>query len=114
MAMQLIVKHLKIYSLTSSFFDRIIGAGPVNWPVLALARFVLAFIVVSAHAVNYTSAPGPLGLVGHFNPFNAVMGFLLISGLSIGKSILSVREGFFIRRVKRIYPVYMASILLFY
>lgn len=108
------VESSKLYSLTSSFFDRAIGTGPVNWPILALARFVLAFIVISAHAINYTNQPGPLTVISYFNPFNAVIGFLLISGLSIGKSILSSRENFFVRRVKRIYPVYIASIFLFY
>ncbi|RZK33861.1 MAG: acyltransferase [Hymenobacter sp.] len=86
----------------------------INWPALALARFFLAFIVVATHALEYTSAPGPLLWISRLDAFNAIVGFLLISGLSIGKSILKDKEGYYKRRAQRIYPVYLASIALQY
>jgi peptidoglycan/LPS O-acetylase OafA/YrhL len=46
-----------------------------------------------------------------FGAFEAIFGFLLISGLSIGKSIAKNKESYFKRRANRIYPVYIASIL---
>lgn len=88
--------------------------GPINWAALALARFVLAFIVVATHALEFTPAPGPLRWISRLDAFNAIVGFLLISGLSIGKSLLKDQEGYYKRRAQRIYPVYLASIALQY
>ena len=114
MISKLVVQQTKIYSSTSSFLDRLIGAGPINWHVLALTRFLLSFIVVAAHIVPHVKESGPLKWINNLNAFNAIMGFLLISGLSIGKSILKNKESYFSRRIQRIYPVYCASILLQY
>jgi peptidoglycan/LPS O-acetylase OafA/YrhL len=46
--------------------------------------------------------------------FEAVLGFLLISGLSIGNSIQRDQSSFFKRRLQRIYPVYVIAIFLYY
>ncbi|RZK40806.1 MAG: acyltransferase [Hymenobacter sp.] len=110
----LVLRDSKLYSSTTSLLHRTIGAGAINWPALALARFILAFIVVASHALRYTDAPGPLFWLSRFSAFNAIIGFLLISGLSIGKSLLKDSDGYYKRRAQRIYPVYLVSIALQY
>lgn len=109
-----IIQQTRVYTFTSSFLDKAIGVGPINWHALALTRFLLSFIVVSAHVVTEVSNPGPLKWINNFGAFNAIIGFLLISGLSIGSSIVKNKESYFSRRVQRIYPVYLASIVLQY
>ena len=83
-----------------------------KWSWLALMRFFLALIV----AVNHLAGDMPLGpILGIFpklGAFQAIMGFLLISGYSIGESYLNQPHNFFARRAMRIYPVYLAAILL--
>ena len=110
----LILRNSRLYSSTAALLNKSIGIGAINWPALALARFLLAFIVVASHTLNFTNSPGPLLLIHRFNAFNAIIGFLLISGLSIGKSILKDKDGYYKRRAQRIYPVYLASIALQY
>lgn len=44
--------------------------------------------------------------------FAAVVGFLIVSGYSIAHSVYSRAEGFYTRRVLRIYPLYALSVLL--
>ena len=84
-----------------------------KWSLLALARFLLALIVVFAHIEHMNLAPlGWLGFVPSFGAFEAVLGFLLISGYSIGSSYRQQPEGFLKRRAWRIYPVYVGAILL--
>ncbi|WP_086930533.1 acyltransferase family protein [Agarilytica rhodophyticola] len=83
----------------------------VNWPLLAGLRFFLAWIVMTAHVDFY--APG--GIAAAFYMFGAkasVAAFLLISGFSIAASIESRPQGFILRRLLRIYPLYFASLLL--
>ncbi|WP_460911811.1 acyltransferase family protein [Spirosoma areae] len=109
-----IIQDTRMYSFTSTFLDKLIGVGSINWPMLALTRFLLSFVVVSAHIVPHVPNSGPLKWINNFNAFNAIMGFLLISGLSIGSSIAKNKEGYFSRRIQRIYPVYLASIVLQY
>ncbi|RZK73905.1 MAG: acyltransferase [Pedobacter sp.] len=79
--------------------------------MLALTRFLLAFIVLVGHLSKFTD----IGLFKYYNflgSFEAILGFLLISGLSIGKSISTNKASYFKRRMQRIYPIYFASILL--
>lgn len=104
----------RVYKFISKIIDNSIGVGSINWPAFALMRFSLSFIVVTTHAIAYTKLPGPLIWIDKFNAFNAIIGFLLISGFSIGTSILKNQNGYFWRRVKRIYPVYISSIILHY
>ena len=80
----------------------------VNWDVLALTRFVLAWVVVSVHTFM------PSRIAGAFVVFGgkaAVIGFMLISGFSIAASIQSRPQGFLLRRILRIYPMYFGAIL---
>lgn len=86
----------------------------INWELLAFMRFLLAFIVFAGHASSFSENVGPLPWINTFGSFEAILGFLLISGLSIGKSILRNQKGFLKRRVQRIYPVYIASIIFCY
>ncbi|OKS85162.1 acyltransferase family protein [Mucilaginibacter polytrichastri] len=82
-----------------------------NWEFLSLTRFLLAFIVLSGHLKVYTDI-GLLNWYTKFGSFEAIFGFLLISGFSIGKSIQKNKKSYFLRRAERIYPVYIASIIL--
>jgi peptidoglycan/LPS O-acetylase OafA/YrhL len=82
-----------------------------KWSVLAALRFLLASIVAVAHLPNFTPIGG-WSLIVRFGPFEAVLGFLLISGYSIGASYIKEPNGFIQRRIKRIYPIYLASIAL--
>jgi peptidoglycan/LPS O-acetylase OafA/YrhL len=82
----------------------------VNWEILSLARFLLALIVMIGHLQEFSSL-GFLKWYTYLGSFEAILGFLLISGLSIGKSISKNRNNYFKRRIQRIYPVYFASII---
>jgi len=84
-----------------------------NWEILSLTRFLLAFVVLLSHLKSFTNI-GILKYFGAFGAFEAILGFLLISGLSIGKSISKNQESYFKRRIQRIYPVYLASIIFTY
>ncbi|VTU28322.1 acyltransferase family protein [Variovorax sp. PBL-E5] len=84
-----------------------------KWSLLAALRFLLASIVAFDHLREYVPI-GAWSLIPKLGAFEAVLGFLLISGYSIGASFIKVPDGFLIRRVKRIYPVYLASIVLAY
>lgn len=82
-----------------------------KWSILAGMRFLLASIVVMGHLHEH--APSPWGAVAaSFGSFEAILGFLLISGYSIGHSYQVKPEGFLLRRVKRLYPVYLFSLVL--
>jgi peptidoglycan/LPS O-acetylase OafA/YrhL len=84
-----------------------------KWSLLALARFVLAFIVMVEHIHFEHFAPlGLLSIIPPFGAFEAVLGFLLISGFSIGNSYRKESEGFLKRRALRIYPVYIGALVL--
>lgn len=80
-----------------------------QWYVLSGTRFVLALCVVITH--SGIVAPGyflwrHLGDTG----YPAVFGFFMISGYSIAASLGSRPEGYFWRRVRRIYPTYIAAL----
>ncbi|MDL2336852.1 MAG: acyltransferase [Pseudomonadota bacterium] len=80
---------------------------------MALLRFVLALIVAVNHLAEYTSL-GPLAWIPRLGAFEAVLGFLLVSGYSIGVSFRKAPAGFHLRRACRVYPVYLAAMLLTY
>lgn len=84
-----------------------------KWSVLAGLRFLLASLVAFNHMPIFIPI-GAWSIVPQFGAFEAILGFLLISGYSIGASCIKEPDGFLIRRVKRIYPVYLASIALAY
>ncbi len=82
-----------------------------RWSALALTRFVLAFIVAVHHLAKVMPV-GWLSWVPMLGPFEAMLGFLLISGYSIGSSYAVAPAGFLKRRAWRVYPVYLAAIVL--
>lgn len=82
-----------------------------QWSLLALLRFVLAFFVALNHLAEQVDL-GLLAPIPWFGAFEAILGFLVISGYSVGSSWLKAPQGFFVRRFKRLYPVYLASIVL--
>jgi peptidoglycan/LPS O-acetylase OafA/YrhL len=82
----------------------------VNWEILSLTRFLLALIVMIGHLQEFSSLAF-LKWYTYLGSFEAILGFLLISGLSIGKSISKNRNNYFKRRIQRIYPVYFVSII---
>lgn len=83
-----------------------------NWDILSFLRFFLALIVAATHLSEYSPHPGPFRWLARMGSFEAILGFLLISGYSIGSSIQKESLGFFRRRMLRIYPVYIAAIVL--
>ncbi|VTU43924.1 Acyltransferase family protein (plasmid) [Variovorax sp. PBL-H6] len=82
-----------------------------KWSVLAGLRFVLAFIVAVNHLPDFVPV-GIWALVPKFGAFEAVLGFLLISGFSIGTSYQKEPKAFLRRRTLRIYPIYIAALAL--
>ena len=85
-----------------------------SWALLAGTRFVLAMIVMLAHVSIFTThSPAALGtLLVAFDSKSAVVGFLLISGVSIGYSYRQRPEGYYPRRFLRIYPLYFFAVAL--
>ncbi len=84
--------------------------GDSRWAVLAGLRFVLAVVVVSGHLTWFARGgwPGPVSELGGTA---AVLGFLVVSGYSIGHSLDRRPAGFYRRRAWRIYPLYAASVV---
>lgn len=81
----------------------------MNWSLLGLLRFALAFIVACSHVIYFDRSPFALA-VASLGSKAAVVGFLLVSGFSIAASFDRNREGFYFRRFKRIYPVYLVTV----
>ena len=84
-----------------------------RWQVLAGTRFVLAVTVVAGHQCWFVrpADAGPLPAVATLGGLAAILGFLVISGYSIAHSLSRRRQGFYRRRVLRIYPLYAAAVL---
>jgi peptidoglycan/LPS O-acetylase OafA/YrhL len=83
-----------------------------QWSLLAGLRFLLALIVASGHLHLFVSKLGLMAPFGDLGSIEPVLGFLLVSGYSIGFSYIKNPDGFFGRRLRRIYPIYLAAILL--
>jgi len=86
-----------------------VGISGSKWALLGLACFLLASIVAATHLgglVNMTS----IRLYGSA-AFEAILGFLAISGFSIAYSYQSKPAGYLRRRAERILPTYWASIV---
>ncbi len=62
-----------------------------------------------AHLADFTPL-GVLSFLPKFGAFEAVLGFLLISGYSVSISYLREPQGFWVRRCRRIYPIFIASV----
>lgn len=88
-----------------------------RWEALALMRFALAIIVMLGHFSFYIE-PDRYHLfgVGYFHPMGAVYGFLVLSGYSIAASLNREKTSyyvyFYMRRFVRIWPLYLACVLL--
>ncbi len=82
----------------------------INWEILAFLRFILASVVMIGHLSDGRDI-GFLKVFTYLGSFEAILGFLVVSGFSIGKSIIRNQEDYLKRRIFRIYPVYIASIL---
>ena len=88
------------------------GRDNTNWDILAGLRFVLAAIVACGHVSYYFADADPVTRwLGDLGGKVAVVGFLLISGYSIAASLSTRRDGFYRRRLLRIYPMYGVAIL---
>jgi peptidoglycan/LPS O-acetylase OafA/YrhL len=82
-----------------------------RWQILAGLRFLLAMVVVASHQIWFKKpdeAPPMLEMLGGTS---AVLGFLIVSGYSIGHSLQRRPRGFFKRRLMRIYPLYVCAVL---
>lgn len=82
-----------------------------QWSILALLRFILASIVSINHLGEYTSL-GWMAVIPKLGAFGAILGFLLISGYSVCTSYSKWPEKFLYRRLRRLYPIYIASMLI--
>lgn len=83
---------------------------PISWSLLALLRFVLASIVAFAHITDFERDPFAI-FIASFGAKAAVVGFLVVSGVSIAASLERDPTGFYFRRFKRIYPIYFFAVL---
>lgn len=81
-----------------------------SWEYLSVTRFFLACVVLCGHLTEFAPI-GSLNLSALSGSYEAVLGFLLISGFSIGKSLQRNPRSFIKRRLQRLYPVYVASIV---
>ena len=87
-----------------------------TWALLAMTRFCLAFIVMIyighlSHFVHFSEYPLLFQKITDLGGRAAVVGFLFISGISIGYSYYHKKEGFLKRRFLRIYPLYFFAVL---
>jgi peptidoglycan/LPS O-acetylase OafA/YrhL len=84
-----------------------------QWSILAGLRFFLALVVAVTHLKpSFAGSQGGLSWIASFGAFEAIVGFLVISGYSVGGSFVKGPEGYLRRRFQRIYPIYVFSILL--
>lgn len=84
-----------------------------TWALLAITRFLLAFIVMVSfgHLDRFTHLGTFFNVTREFGGKTAVMVFLMISGISVGYSIMKSDVGFLKRRFLRIYPLYFIAVL---
>jgi peptidoglycan/LPS O-acetylase OafA/YrhL len=87
-----------------------------EWAVLAGLRFFLASVVLCVHCRfligDFNEAPALIRFGAFFGGPASVFGFFLVSGYSIAASIQNGADGFYFRRMARIYPVYWATFAL--
>ena len=83
-----------------------------QWSILAGLRFFLALVVAVTHLKpSFAGNQGGLSWIASFGAFEAIVGFLVISGYSVGGSFIKGPEGYLRRRFQRIYPIYFFSIV---
>lgn len=73
--------------------------------------FFFATIVYIGHLNFFIQLSNPFDLILTLGGKAAVLGFLLISGISVGHSYLNSKTGYFKRRFLRIYPLYFFAVL---
>ncbi|MGG6269248.1 acyltransferase family protein [Leptolyngbya sp. AN03gr2] len=83
----------------------------MQWKILAGFRFFLAWIVLCTHLSWFVPSNSYLLRFNHFDGFSAVLGFLIISGYSIAHSVIKTPQGFYRRRVLRLYPLYFLAVI---
>jgi peptidoglycan/LPS O-acetylase OafA/YrhL len=85
--------------------------APVDWSLLGLLRFVMAFVVVCVHGAWFFAGRAPVvDQVKELGGKSAVIAFLVLSGFSIGASVERAESGFYLRRLLRVYPSYVVAI----
>lgn len=82
-----------------------------NWALLGGLRWFLALVVLAAHVAHDQLPWNPLAPLADFGAITAVWAFFFISGYSIAHSISTRPQGFYSRRVDRIYPVFLCCYL---
>jgi peptidoglycan/LPS O-acetylase OafA/YrhL len=89
---------------------------PINqeWAVLAALRFVLASIVCFGHIGIVTKVGPEFSWVysSYTSGHAAVLGFFVVSGYSIAASIGKRPNGFLVRRVVRLLPMYWVGLVI--
>ena len=89
--------------------------GSQQWQILGGLRFYLASIVVCGHLFRFIPAKGIFNRAllgfGKLDAVAAVIGFLVISGYSIAHSAARQPDGYYRRRLIRIYPLYLVGVL---
>lgn len=85
-------------------------SNPDFWSLLAATRFFLAAIIWSSHMVIVTDDP-IYSALSHLGTMTALVGFFVISGFSIAHSLEASSNGFYLRRVSRVYPTYLVCYL---
>lgn len=83
--------------------------SPEQWAFLGALRFVLALCVAIFHCGGSDDSFAVTNTF--FGGTGAVVGFLFVSGFSIAWSLEARPQGFLKRRFVRIYPVYLAGLL---
>jgi peptidoglycan/LPS O-acetylase OafA/YrhL len=85
---------------------------PTSWESLAVLRLFLAAVVLAGHATWLSSERiAWASTLDMFGGKAAVVGFLLVSGYSIGSSVQHSQRQFYLRRMLRIYPLYFFAIV---
>jgi peptidoglycan/LPS O-acetylase OafA/YrhL len=85
----------------------------VDWALLGLLRFLMAFVVLCVHGAWFLPGRPPVvDQVKQLGGKSAVIAFLILSGFSIGASVGRAEPGFYVRRLLRIYPSYLVAVAL--
>lgn len=86
-----------------------------KWALLGGLRFLLASVVLCTHLGGFMAhgdqLPPILEWGERYPGLSAVFCFFIVSGYSIAASVDRRPQGFFLRRIVRIYPAYAASFL---
>tara|TARA_B100001093_G_scaffold472917_1_gene496430 strand:+ start:53 stop:1075 length:1023 start_codon:yes stop_codon:yes gene_type:complete len=80
------------------------------WSLLGCTRFFLSMIVLLQHSSWAIPDSQLKEWVSNLGSYEAVYGFLIISGFSIARSIEKKESGFYTRRFLRIYPIYFIGL----